>query len=540
MLYLRPEWVSAKSLIPNGLITAQEFFLERQTLAHDQLNLSAWNGPNEVFWNIKKNWSELELKASLAPDAYLWIFIDQQPQHRFAFRLSRNKKFNSGFFELNAEREFLKKEYFDPEINDSGFQTISVSKANGSFVLAVNGITMFKKKLAGSEPPLISFRSSMHSVILDDVKIITDNGMIVENFSPHSTGAIIFLSLGFGLLILLCGVLLFRRSPFAEFKIFSLQISIFLILLGYSFLDRQIWSSHYYYHGYTGASADDGAEFKVALESARQHLFGGVFQLLRDERRGLALTKKNYAYKFFIPENTNDMPPRAKEIYFSNGLEDNSDRIRRKLITRSGGVELLSTYSELTSRKDNSYKIAFMGSSQTFGGGAQSFEKAFPSKIIAALNSCGGAFTGLNFSAPGENSAQLLQTYKDILPFWKPDLLVVNLGHNDRDLTLFRTSLKNLLDLNAKLNIKTVFIKEPNTIELNSNPLLERHQILEELSQLHHLKIFDLNAYLASGPVYDSGLIWWDIVHLDQAGHNATAKWLTELLKTLNYFKCKK
>ena len=48
VLYQLPEWVSAKSVIPNGLISAKNFFLERQTLAGDELNLASLNGPNEV------------------------------------------------------------------------------------------------------------------------------------------------------------------------------------------------------------------------------------------------------------------------------------------------------------------------------------------------------------------------------------------------------------------------------------------------------------------------------------------------------------
>ena len=107
VLYQKPEWVSAKSLIPNGLISAQEFFLERQTLAKDKLNLSEWNGPNEVHWNIDKAWNQLKLDVSLADKAYVWIFIAQDENRRYAFRLSRNEKYKSGFYEPMARRKKL-------------------------------------------------------------------------------------------------------------------------------------------------------------------------------------------------------------------------------------------------------------------------------------------------------------------------------------------------------------------------------------------------------------------------------------------------
>ena len=86
-LYRFHEWHAVKSFYQNGLMTAREFTRERQTLAGHQLNLSEWNGLNEVIWDNQIAWNELSLKMQLQDKAYLWIFISQNETQRPRFLL---------------------------------------------------------------------------------------------------------------------------------------------------------------------------------------------------------------------------------------------------------------------------------------------------------------------------------------------------------------------------------------------------------------------------------------------------------------------
>lgn len=522
VLYQLPEWVSAKSLIPNGLISAQEFFLERQTLAHDRLNLSSWNGPNEVHWNVARGWDRLELDVSLAPNAYVWIFFRQTENRRLAFRLSRNEKYKSGFFELNSGKEFVQREFFKFQATKDDFQkVIVVSDVNGTSLQVGNDV-LFKKNIDPAIPQLLSFRSSLNQVVLDNLKLTGPGYAHSENFSPRLNLRHLVLAVAITLMILLLAFL-----KWTLFQGTSLLVLVALIGFGAVGADRYVWAPSYYYKGFAGFGVTTITDLRLDFENVRRNLFLILFSAVGDSRSVFVLSEKNYMSRFFIPENTDQLSETAKKIYYPNGLEKNTPAIRRQYITETGKVEFLENLSDLAG-KVSAKKIAFLGSSQTFGGGAQSLSRAFPAQLVVALTSClKKDVTGFNLSAPGENSAQLLQSYRELLKIWQPELLLVNLSHNDKDPAEFRKNIAALLKLNSSLKIRTVLVKEPNSPELEFAHLTEKYQILRELAQQFSVVLIDLPEHLASENIYDSGLLWWDIVHFDQAGHFAAAKLLT-------------
>lgn len=532
VLYQKPEWVSAKSLIPNGLISAQEFFLERQTLAKDRLNLSEWNGPNEAHWNINKVWDQFKFDVSLADKAYIWIFVAQDEIRRYAFRLSRNEKFKSGFFELNLDKEFAQKNYFDYENKSSNFQNITIKNENNQINLLADDKMVFSKDFQTNTAPLISFRSSLDKVIIDNIKLINKESVIEEDFSPKTNIRIILFSVIANLILFFIIFRYLKKKDYAQFKFLSVQMLMVLSSLSYLMLDRYIWSANYYYNGFVGYGTVNITDVRMDIDKARRNFFNTIFSLVGDSRSAFVLSEKNYMSKFFIPENTKELSPIAKKIYFSNGLEENTLRIRQKYINTHGRVEYLNEFSDLARYRDPSYKIAFLGTSQTFGGGAMTMDKSFPSQVVTDLNKYSTKpITAFNFSAPGEDSEEMIKKYKEIIKYWKPRLLIVNLAHNDKDLNAFKNNLDDLVNLNKKINVKTIFIKEPNSLELGDYHLREKHQVMQDLAQRHNILILDLQRHLSSDEIYDKGLIWWDIVHFDQAGHNAVAKWLTNQLK---------
>lgn len=533
VLYQLPEWVSAKSLIPNGLISAQEFFLERQTLAHDRLNLASWNGPNEVHWNVARGWDRLELDVSLAPNAYVWIFFRQTENRRLAFRLSRNEKYKSGFFELNSGKEFVLKEFFElPAAKDEFQKVIVLSGINGTS-LQVGADVLFRKNIDPAIPQLLSFRSSLNQVVLDNLKLTGSGYALFENFSPRLNLRHLVLAVAITLTILLLAFL--KRTLFQGTSLLVLVALLGFVAVG---ADRYVWAPSYYYKGFAGYGVTTITDLRLDFENVRRNLFFILFSAVGDSRSAFVLSEKNYLSRFFIPENTGQLSETAKKIYYPNGLEENTSAIRRQYIAETGKVEFLEHLSDLA-EKISAKKIAFLGSSQTFGGGAQSMNRSFPALVVAALNLCSKAgVTGYNFSAPGENSAQLLQSYRELLKIWQPELLLVNLSHNDKDPAEFRKNIAALLQLNSSLKIRTVLVKEPNSPELEVQHLTEKYQILKELAQQFRVPLVDLPEYLATEGFYDSGLLWWDIVHFDQAGHNAAADWLSATLKLPEFGIC--
>lgn len=527
VLYQLPDWISAKSLMPNGLISAQEFFLERQTLAYDRLNLASWNGPNEVHWNVPIGWNRLELDVMLAPNSYLWIFFRQSENKRLGFRLSRHEKYKSGFFELNSGKEFIQKDFFEfPPAKDVTRKVILMMDTNGTS-LQVDGNIIFKKNIDSTIPQLLSFRSSLNPVILDNLKLSGPTLAIAENFSPRINLLHLILATGITLAILL---LAFKTQSL--YKATSSLVLLALVGGGIVAADRYLWTPTYYYKGFAGYGVATITDLRFEFDNVRRKLFLMLFKAVGDSRSAFVLSEKNYMSVFFIPENAEQLSEIAKKIYHPNGLEENTSALRRQFIDRTGKVEFLEQLADLNETPKQPKKIGFLGSSQTFGGGAQSLSKSFPAQIVTALDSCSTkGVIGFNFSAPGEGSTQLLLSFNELLKFWRPDLLLVNLSHNDKDPEQFRKNLTSLLSINAGMKIQTVLIKEPNSPELKIRHLNEKHLILQDLAHKFSVPLIDLQEYLDSENIYDSGLLWWDIVHFDQAGHNATAKRLVVTLK---------
>ena len=183
-LYNKPDLISAKSLIPNGLGYAQEFIFERSTLAGDQLNLSSWGGFNEIIWNTKTEWKEVNLKARLE-NSYLWLFITANEKQKFGIRISTNSKFESGFFELNADKLFVNSQSFkieppSPEVN------ISLSYRDNLLSLKINEKPIFEKSVNLTQR-LFSFGSSLvGSVTVNSLQMTnSDNSTLWVSLLKH-------------------------------------------------------------------------------------------------------------------------------------------------------------------------------------------------------------------------------------------------------------------------------------------------------------------------------------------------------------------
>jgi hypothetical protein len=71
-----------------------------------------------------------------------------------------------------------------------------------------------------------------------------------------------------------------------------------------------------------------------------------------------------------------------------------------------------------------------------------------------------------------------------------------------------------------------VFILEPNAAEADHRDLQEKHWAVKRLGQELRVPVWNLDGYLSSDPVSDSGMIWWDKFHLTSYGHGVVAEWL--------------
>jgi lysophospholipase L1-like esterase len=138
-----------------------------------------------------------------------------------------------------------------------------------------------------------------------------------------------------------------------------------------------------------------------------------------------------------------------------------------------------------------------------------------------------------NFSIPGSSSAQLLGKYVELWHFARPDLLVVNLSNNDSDAGTLSRNLRALALETQREGGRVVFVLEANSIELYRQPLRRKHAAVRKLGDELGVPVWDLEGYLSGDGLYDSGMLWWDHVHLTSYGQSLTARWLADRITPL-------
>lgn len=534
VLFSKPDFISAKSFTPNGIAFAQEFVFDRTTLANDQLNLTNWGGFNEIIWNTKTDWKEINLKANLY-NSYLWLFVIVDETKRVGFRISKNSQFESGFYEMSADKQFLHSEAFSPAPDFSALDVMNIKLIYQNNVLAfrINDKLYFEKPIE-LKNKLFSFRSSnAGQVTVDDLRMFNNDGtQLFEDFSPKSQIANWLLALLFQALLVGTFVVLLKRSEFNLNDIFGLAFVSTVVLVFWVWLDETKLSQRYYNVTSSAWSGHLSVNTDVALEVARKRVLKSIYDITLQKQNSFAIGFKDYTYSFIIPDNTKLVPEFAKSIFHLNGLESNLLETRMKFIDQNSKLTLLNDFSELTDKNNQFQKIVFMGSSQTYGGGAASMETIFSSQAVNELIKCSKRpVASVNISSPGDKIEYFLRTYKKLVQFWKPTLLVVSLGANEHDPKVFDDSLKQMITLNSEIGAKTVLIKESNTLEIGKNNFTSQYEVLERLGRQHSLPVLDLDAFINSAEIYDKGILWIDHAHFDRAGHDLTAVWLLAELK---------
>ena len=103
---------------------------------------------------------------------------------------------------------------------------------------------------------------------------------------------------------------------------------------------------------------------------------------------------------------------------------------------------------------------------------------------------------------------------------------MINLSTNDRHADTLTANLRTLVHQTRAAGGRVVFLLEPNAAEVDHRSLQKKHSAIQRLGQELRVPVWNLDGYMSSDPVYDSGMVWWDFVHLTSYGHGVVAEWL--------------
>jgi lysophospholipase L1-like esterase len=195
---------------------------------------------------------------------------------------------------------------------------------------------------------------------------------------------------------------------------------------------------------------------------------------------------------------------------------------------------VLGAYSDATS--EDVYRIMLIGSSQTWGAGASSqeatwardlekvLENTYPQKNIEVIN----------LGISGMRAEQLYELYENSWISKKPDMVMIILGNNDDDSTKLVQMIEKFLEFNSSRNILTVLVAEPVLPEEDKGIVSENHMRMKRVAQSHEVHFVNMQEYMNTQK--NSGLLWWDRVHLTDWGQRLFSRYIFEHIAPLIQF----
>lgn len=170
-------------------------------------------------------------------------------------------------------------------------------------------------------------------------------------------------------------------------------------------------------------------------------------------------------------------------------------------------------------------EVLILGSSQTWGSGATSLEETW---VHAACDDLPVAC--VNGGVPGATAAVLAPLGRVLLGERTPAALVVVLGHNDADPARLRANLDGLVTEALGAGVAVLLVGEPTNPELGPDAHDATRDALRALAGARGLPYVDMQPWMESAP---DGWLWWDRVHLTDAGHARFARGVRPALEAL-------
>lgn len=507
------EWYSSKHLnspYSVGLVGHNDFVFGRQALARDRLNLGTWFGFNEITYvNEIKNFLEYEVQFSLGtPESQLFIDLNCDLKKCVSVRLSPDPLKPSGIYEIQHDGEFLKKQIisFVPSVGDHHFRA---QKVGTEYLLFYDHLQIANIELNDPTFP-IRFRNGANDVSIEKINVtLSDHNQLDIQFKKSFSITYFFISLLLQLAFIGFLWIVFRKNPEREIKLVTLQLFLLILVSAIYFTDRHLWSSRYYTDQFN-PTLNPSSKFSAILEEIRRSFADFISPqeeyLAKYRHAGSRLgwlpgrDFTNWELPKIWPERFQIIRPPQKPAFASEIEKDHYQR---------------------------SFKLGFLGGSQTWGAGASAGTKTFPFLVSEGIQKLlKQQVFAVNFAMCGAKLEHFEKVFDSLINY-KPDLLIVNFGGNDnRTETLFFTkNFQRFVNLMKENSIPVLISIEAVSSEFKSKPH-SNYELLKKLVYEYQIPMVDLQTHLEKLSQSASGLLWIDGSHLSDFGHRKTAEFL--------------
>lgn len=443
-------WVSSKTRLERGVMGAQAFATSCHTLSGGRLDLGRWFGFQEVLLRAPVAAEAFELDFRPSPGAHLALLYDVGPEARAGLRLSTDPALPSGRFRCTTAGEFLEFEAL-PALavapDEWAHVALRFTPAGVEARLAQQPAVALGPTPTGAQR--LGFRSGLHSVLVDDVRVAAAGAGFHERFANPR---------GF-LFALVC-------------------------LLGLLGLELFLWR----------VTRRDARLRTVLVAAGSLLVFLGL---------GLFALQRVRAGTYPRLDRT------AEAEWVAAETERVAAAIRaRHLPPRPGGTRVL-----------------VVGTSQTWGAGAARADEGFVEVLERRLRAVAPErqWECINAGVSGLRAPRLLELLRERWLALEPDVLIVNLGNNDKDPVPFEAALQGFAALAREHAIAALFALEPNASEAVPGEL-PLHPVVRRVAEAQGIPVVDLHRALAAQA--PRGFLWWDHVHPTSFGHRLIAETL--------------
>ena len=466
------KWTSSKSTLGKAVYGANEFISSYQALAHNQLDLGSWYGYQEVI--IKKMYPIylIDVDFFLTDKSYFYFIFNKSASQFSAIRISNNKNYPDSYVIVKRSGEFQ-------SIYPLKSPKLESGKWNHLQVLfdSTNKSVLIKINNKENMTIHVNFPENQRFGFKGSYTSTYIDTILVKGIDGQTLFKDDF-DYGDGCFIifyLICvfiGIICALLFKMKNSRTNSYPISIFLFVAG------------------------------VVMLIIESYLW---FVLL-----------KSYPNPHSTWNRVMDTVLR-RDVMVTN----HNETLAKKVLMK---------------KYDDKPKILFVGTSQTWGAGAENEDEDFVKIAEIDANREGNKYSFINAGIAGVDSTMLFSYYERKWIISKPYIVALNVSNNDvHDSSAFRNNLNKFIRLNKSNNIRTIFILEANSPETEPRSIL-LHPIMREIAKKEGIPIIDLNGYLAGKD--NSGLIWWDNVHLTTYGHELAGHFiynnLIDMLKDID------
>lgn len=458
-LYSNGSWESIKINMHKGLVGAVAFFTTRTALAGNKLDLGAWHGYNQLM--LKQSFQPQEVSFTLDLDypADITFIFDSDATGFRGLRLSRNLRLKNEYIEADQKGNILNRQILHTPFNLAQKSKIELKFEKSELIVKING-EVETLKVAAPQLKRLGFRSQTQKyAVIDDLRIVDKNSKIFVESFTPRNLAFNSLIMAACLCVLLTLFLVFYKDKMLVFSWFNLVLFNASVVLAILY-----WADFKYF-------------------------------------------SKQY------PENPTaiDRLLRAVDVSgYKNNIEYDDQVLPR-------------VRQQFDALQTSQYRILLVGSSQTWGSGAESqteqfevylqdiFRKIKKKKDLAVINT----------AVPGVR-IEKMTNFVGMLDSYRIDEVILNSSHNDYFTEDFKVYLDRLIRLCQSKKIKITLLLEANYFAEENPNLLRNHEVLRAAGKAHKINVIDLHGKFSS--IAEQGYYWWDNVHLTSEGQRIAAE----------------